>query len=426
VVPSVGILTVARRTTTVLAVAAAATLWQACAGSYGSPRAKVIATSSLGDPSSVCSTTVLGALRDVAARYVYREGVAASQMTATAQHFIVTSIPLRTAVERDDPRAARIAAKALLATGFLTNLRVTRGTRMLADVGGPDSLGSVHGTLPGAGGAPIASFLTSVWSDYRFLAQTESITEGIVALRMSGRSIAGSLALPPGELPADGTIVRNGVEYRYTSFPGKSYPAGRLRVYLLMRAASISRLCGHSPQDTVVNAISRVATLIYANETGGRALAQVHRVQRNKALLQAVARRDPAATRRAIVALLNQHVVRLSVSVGGRVLADVGGPFVLAPRKAALQLDGHTIGTLVLSIQDDLGYLLLARREAGLDVVMRMQNKLVMSSLGPAPPTPSEGSYRYRGRAYRVFTLNATAFPSGPLRITVLIPIPYA
>jgi hypothetical protein len=426
VVPSVRILTVARRATTVLAVAAAATLWQACAGSYRSPRARVIATPSLGEPSSVCSKTVLGALRDVA-MYVYREGVAASEMTATAQHFIVTSIPLRNAVEHDDPRAARIAADALLATGFLTNLRVSRGTRMLADVGGPDSLAPVHGTLLGASGAPIASFLTSVWSDYGFLAQIERITKGIAALRMSGRSIAGSFALPPGELPADGTITRNGVEYRYTSFPGESYPAGRLRVYLLMHAASMSRLCGQRPQDTVVNAISRVATLIYAGETGERALAQVHRVQRNKALLQAVARRDPAATRRAIVGLLNQHIVRLSVSVGGRVLADVGGPFVLAPRKAPLQLDGHTIGTLVLSIQDDLGYLLLARRLAGLDVVMRVQNKLVMSSLGPAPPaTPSEGPYRYRGRAYRVFTLNATAFPSGPLRITVLIPIPYA
>jgi hypothetical protein len=426
VVPSVGILTVARRTTTALAVLVAATLWQACAESYRSPRARVIATPSLRDPSSVCSTTVLGALRDVA-MYVYREGAAPSEMTATAQHFIVTSIPLRKAVEHDDPGAARIAAEAVLATGFFTNLRVSRGSRMLADVGGPDSLAPIHGTLVGASGAPIASFLTSVWSDHGFLAQTESITEGIVALRMGGRSIAGSFALPPGELPTDGTITRNGVEYQYTSFSGESYPAGRLRVYLLMPVASTAHFCGRTAQDTVVNAISHVAALIYTDETGPRALAQVHRVQRNMALLQAVARRDPAATRRAIVGLLNQHVVRLSVSADGHVVADVGGPFVLAPRNAALRLGGHTIGTVVLSIQDDLGYLLLAHRLARLDVVMRIRNKLVMSSLGPAPPpAPSEGSYRYRGRAYRVFTLNATAFPSGPLRITVLIPIPYS
>jgi len=52
---------------------------------------------------------------------------------------------------------------------------------------------------------------------------------------------------------------------------------------------------------------------------------------------------------------------------------------------------------------------------------------LVKNSLGPSPgAVPSSGSYRYRGRTYRAFTLHAEAFPSGPLRIVVLIPIPYS
>jgi hypothetical protein len=31
-----------------------------------------------------------------------------------------------------------------------------------------------------------------------------------------------------------------------------------------------------------------------------------------------------------------------------------------------------------------------------------------------------------RGKSYRAYTFDAKAFPSGPLRITVLIPLPYS
>jgi hypothetical protein len=170
-----------------------------------------------------------------------------------------------------------------------------------------------------------------------------------------------------------------------------------------------------------------VAKLIYAGETGRRALLQVRRVQHDPQLLSAVARRDPAATRTAIEGLLNQHIVRLRVSTGATLLADVGGPFVLGPVDAPLRLGGRTIGSFVLSIQDDEGYLRLARRLAGLKVLMYMGPRLVKNSLGPAPGTaPASGSYRYRGHSFRVFTLHARAFPSGPLRIQVLVPIPYS
>jgi hypothetical protein len=52
--------------------------------------------------------------------------------------------------------------------------------------------------------------------------------------------------------------------------------------------------------------------------------------------------------------------------------------------------------------------------------------RLVKNSLGPSPGNvPASGSYSYRGRPYRVFTVNAEAFPSGPLTIRVLVPLPY-
>ena len=208
-----------------------------------------------------------------------------------------------------------------------------------------------------------------------------------------------------------------------------------MRIYLVKPLSAIERLCGASPQDTLVNTLSRVAHLIYEGESGPRTLVQVRRVQRDKPLLQAVARRDPVATREAVAALLHHHIVRLRVSGGGSLLSDLGGPFVLAPVRARLRLAGHPIGSFLLSIQDDEGYLRLAGRLAGLDVLMYVNGaggpaskpRLVKNSLGPAPgAVPGSGSYSYRGRSFRVFTLHARAFPAGPLTIRVLVPIPYS
>jgi hypothetical protein len=372
-----------------------------------------------------CAATVLEALGHVAMR-VYREGVS-SERTGAALHFTKASIPLRQAVERDDPAGTRVAAEALIATGFMTSLRVSRGSRVLADVGAREALAPLRGTLTGAGGAAIGSFVTSVWTDEGLLAETQGIAESVVALRANGRSIAHSFSWPAGELPATGTLTQKGVAYRYTSYPAEAYPSGPLRLYLLRPIHSTGGLCGASAQDTLVNTLSRVARLIYDGETGGRAEVQVRRAQHDPGLLGAVARRDPSAARQAVARLLNQHIVRLRVSTGGGVLADVGGPYVLAPVGSTLSSGGRTIGSLVLSIQDDEGYLRLAKRLAGLDVLMYMNGRLVKNSLGETPgAVPRSGLLHARGRTFRVFTLDAQAFPAGPLRIAVLIPIPYS
>jgi hypothetical protein len=200
---------------------------------------------------------------------------------------------------------------------------------------------------------------------------------------------------------------------------------------------STARICGATSQDTLVNTLGRVAALIYAGEGGPHALIQVHNAQQNSALLQAVAERNPVAARKAVVGVVydHSHIVRLRVSAGGHLLADVGGPYVLAPVSAPLRLHGKRIGELELSIQDDEGYLRLAKRLVGLDVLMYMNPDsphptLVKNSLGPGvgglSSVPTSGLYHYRGHTFRVFTLDARSFPAGPLRIAVLIPIPYS
>jgi hypothetical protein len=422
-VDRVGMPSIATRAT--FAVAMIAALGGCGSGLKSDASASLAADASTPSTPGTCTATVLEVLGHIA-KHVYHEGIA-SERTRSAVRTIKASIPLREAVEQGDARAARAAAEALVAGGHLTNLRVTHGGALLADVGSPGAVTPLRGTLTSAAGAPIGIFVTSVWADGGLVAETNGIAESSTVLRANGRTIAGSFALPPRELPARGTLTVKGVDYRYTSFPGEAYPSGSLRVYLFRPVSSTAHLCGSTEQDTAVNTLSRVATLIYAGEAGRRTLPQVRRVQHDQALLAAVARRDPAATRQAIVGLLNQHIVRLRVSTSGGLLSDVGGPFVLAPVRAGLRLGERTIGTFVLSVQDDEGYLRLSHRLAGLNVLMYMGSRLVKNSLGPAPgAVPEHGPLVYRGHTFRAFTFKAKAFPSGPLRITVLIPIPYS
>jgi hypothetical protein len=415
----------------VLALAALATLAAVLALTgcgAGLPREEASADVDASAPGS-CGASVLGALGHVAMR-VYREGVL-SERTASAAHMIEGSAALRSAVEAGDAGRARAAAKALIATGHLTDLRVVRAGKVLVELGGP-ALAPLHGTLPGANKRPIADYVTSVWSAGGVVAETNGIAEATTVIRSARsasdtRTVAGSFPLPASPLPAQGTLTKDGVAYQFTSYAAKAYPDGApLRVYLLRTIESLKPLCGASEQDTVVNTISRIAHLIYDGEAGRRTDEQIRRVQANGALLGAVARRDPKATRAAVEALLHQHIVRLRVSAGGRLLADVGGPYVLAPVTAPLRKGGHTIGSFTLSIQDDEGYKRLANRLAGLDVLMYMGPKLVKSTVGYSPgPVPASGALTLHGRSYRAYTFRAEAFPSGALRITVLIPMPY-
>ncbi|HEV7584685.1 MAG TPA: hypothetical protein VGO14_02790 [Solirubrobacteraceae bacterium] len=413
----------------VLAAIAVSILLGGCgkgAGSGSVAQTAVVAGAPAGH--TTCAQTVLDVLGRVARR-IYRQGVS-SERTASAAHLIAASGGLREAVERGDAVETRAAARALIAGGHMTNLRVMRGATVLADLGGP-AVTPLRGVLRGVNGQAIGSYVTSVWSDEGLLAETNGVTGGRLALRVGGRSVGGSLALPPGRLPAEGTLTFAGRRYQYTSFGATQYPAGHLRVYLLKPLSATASLCGATPEDTVVNTLSRVANLIYAGEGGRRTLPQVQRVQQDQTLLQAVAARDARATKAAIEALLTEHIVRLRVSTGAGLLSDVGGPFVLAPVSAPLTLGGRNIARIVLSIQDDEGYLRLTKRLVGLRVLMYMHGgsgpQLVKNSLGPSPgAVPASGSYEYRGQRFRVFTVNARAFPSGPLTIRVLVPLPYS
>ena len=381
-----------------------------------------------------CPQTVMSTLTSVLGR-VYREGLS-SERTLSAEHMIERSEALRTAIEAANPAAARAAAKGLIATGHMTNLQVTTASgRRLVDLGGA-ALTPLHGSIKGASGKRIATYSTTVWSDHGFISEATGLAQGLVALRAGGRSIGGSLDLPPGPLADEGTLTRRGVVYQYDSLDAAAYPSGTpVQIYLLKTIPATEAFCGSSAEETQLNVLERLANQIYDGERGPRTLVQVRRVQRNQAFLEAVAAQDPAAVRKASEALLHHHLVRLRVSSPSRLLGDLGGPYVLAPIHADLRLHGRRIGSIVISIQDDEGYLRLTDRLIGLRVLMYMKGaggrtQLVKNSLGPGvgalQTVPARGSYVYKGKRFRVFTVDAEAFPSGPLTIRVLVPTPYS
>ena len=95
---------------------------------------------------------------------------------------------------------------------------------------------------------------------------------------------------------------------------------------------------------------------------------------------------------------------------------------MLAPVRAPLRAGAKTIGNVVLSIQDDFGYLLLAQRLAGLKVVMYSRSgppQVVMRSFQVALDAHACSKARSVIRATTTACSRYTPKRSvGPLRIS--------
>jgi hypothetical protein len=80
------------------------------------------------------------------------------------------------------------------------------------------------------------------------------------------------------------------------------------------------------------------------------------------------------------------------------------------------------IGSFEMAIQDDAGYLKLAHLFTGAEVLMRTGGRQVMGTLNPGPTSvPDRGSVTYGGRSYQAYSFTGEAFPSGALRISLLL-----
>ncbi len=224
-------------------------------------------------------------------------------------------------------------------------------------------------------------------------------------------------------MPDSGTLSYGGQAYQAASLAGTAYPTGAVRIALLVPSREIS--CPASTAQARVETLGHVGENIYEEEhESADVTATLRTLERAPFFGRAVAEGSVAATRAAIERFFAEHlhVVRVRVMISGRLLVDVGGPYALAPVHGTLRLHGRVVGQFEMAIQDDAGYLKLARLFTGAQVLMRVPGRQVMGTLSPGPATvPDRGNVTYGGRSYEAYSFVGEAFPSGPLRISLLI-----
>jgi hypothetical protein len=398
----------------------------ACGSSGGGAGSSHGGAAAAGGPQHRCVAFAARTLGEVAKR-IYRQaahgrGVAEAVARVRRSHALVA------AISSNDADTAHSELDALLANQ-IARIEIRKAARVFASAGAGPAIAPVKGAIPGTD----ASFLLSVQADSSYMNVTRQVTGAEVAL-LSGRgsggkrlaaTLAGGL---PAQIPRRGTIEYQNKKYATFSLSGSVYPTGALRIVLLVGPAGLR--CAGSAAQTRVATLGAVGERIYAEEAHSPyVLATLRHIEADPDLQRAVARRDVTATRAAIIGLFaaHIHVVRVRVNVSEpsgaqRFFYDLGGPYVLAPVHGTLRSAGKLVGHFSFAIQDDAGYMKLANRFTGADVLMRTGSQQVMGTLSPGPArVPDRGAVSYRGRTYQAYSFSGEAFPSGPLRISLLI-----
>ncbi|MFI4991131.1 MAG: hypothetical protein ACHQHO_09515 [Solirubrobacterales bacterium] len=377
-----------------------------------------------------CAAAVAATIGRVGTR-IY-DAASSGTIVGQAVRRVRSSSVLAAAVSSGDKAAAEHAVRGLLA-GQIVRIQVFGRRRLLASAGSTPAIAPVHGSIPGTHG----TFVLSTQAADSYLHVTRQVTGAEIAL-LSGASPGGSsthvlaatlAGLAPQRVPHSGKVDLHGKRYEVFSLAGSTYPSGRLRIALIVPTRSIR--CPQAAAQTSVQTLGQVGERIYQEEAGSPYVhATLRHIEADPSFRRAIVARDTKAIRAAIVGLFGAHihVVRVrayAVQPSGaqRLLYDLGGPYVLAPVHGTVRSAGKLVGRFSFAIQDDAGYLRLARLFTGAEVLMRVGSAQVMGTLAPGPASvPDRGAVVYRGKTYEAYSFSGEAFPSGPLRISLLIP----
>jgi hypothetical protein len=370
-----------------------------------------------------CADAVARAFGAIA-EHVYHE-LSGGRIALPAAERVASSLALLDAVEAKNPRAAKAALEPLL-RGQLVRVRVSVAGHTFVEYGSANAIAPVSTPLKDAEGRTIGTVTAAEEGVFGYAGTLYAITEAQVFARSGGRALGGSSHPGPSSIPNKGEMTYDGRRYAVYSFPGTGFPTAKLRTFVLAPIPPASA-CARTPAETAADAIGATAVRIYRQEQSGAATrAVVNDFENSRSFQEAVASDDPVATRAAIVAFFEGtlHVVRVRATLGEKLVADVGGPHVLAPIRGDVR-DGHgrIVGHFLLSVQDDLGYAILAQRFAGVQVFLSQDKQLLLGSVSPAPSSiPKRGEVLYGGVPYYAYSFMAEAFPKGELEVSLLIP----
>ncbi|HXC23755.1 MAG TPA: hypothetical protein VNU28_04145 [Solirubrobacteraceae bacterium] len=370
-----------------------------------------------------CAEAVARALGTIA-EHVYHE-LSGGRIALPAAERVASSPALLAAIQAKDPAAAKKALGPLL-RGQLVRLHVSVAGRTFVEYGSANGIAPVSTPLKDVEGRTIGTVTAAEEGVFGYAGTLYAITEAQVFARSGGRSLGGSSSPGPSAIPDKGEISYKGRRYAVYSFPGAGFPQKKLRVFVLAPVPPGST-CASTPAETATNAIGETAKRIYREEQSGAATRAVVRdFENSRPFQEAVARDNPTATRAAIVKFFEGtlHVVRVRATLGEKLVADVGGPHVLAPIRGDVRnAHGGVVGHFLLSVQDDLGYVILAQRFTGVQVFLYERKLLLLGSASPAPLSiPRQGEVLLDGTRYHAYSFTAEAFPKGSLEVSLLIP----
>jgi hypothetical protein len=410
-----------RRRALLLAVPAVLALAFTSCGTSARSASATLPTVPLASPQ--CADAVARALGTIS-EHVYRE-LSGGRIALPAAERVAGSRALLAAIQAKDPAAARKALAPLL-RGQLVRVRVSLAGRTFVEYGSANGIAPVSTPLKDLEGRPIGTVTAAEEGVFGYAGTLYAITEAQVFARSGGHSLGGSSSPGPSSIPDKGEITYKAKRYAVYSFPGTGFPRKKLRVFVLAPVPPAST-CPPTSAETAIDAIGETVKRIYREEQSGAATrAVVHDFENSRPFQEAVATDNPTATRAAIVKFFEGtlHVVRVRATLGEKLVADVGGPHVLAPIRGDVRnAHGRVVGHFLLSVQDDLGYVILAQRFAGVQAFLYEDKQLLLGSASPAPLSiPKHGEMLFDGISYHTYSFTAEAFPKGPLEVSLLIP----
>lgn len=174
-----------------------------------------------------------------------------------------------------------------------------------------------------------------------------------------------------------------------------------------------------------------VAKRVYVNEVnGGRVHTDLRLVAADQVLLSDLGSGDlVAAQAEAQFKMMSNaiaHITRVSIIRGPRVLVNAvwnsNGSFVVAPLQQPLRVRGRTIGTLLVSVQDIVGYIKLIHKFTGAQAIVRGVSGQVRTSLPAAADVslPSSGHVTIAARRYLVGSFQVSGWGNEALTVWVL------
>ena len=190
--------------------------------------------------------------------------------------------------------------------------------------------------------------------------------------------------------------------------------------------------CGAATQARVASDYQSATFAIYKGELHGPEVQlDAKHVLASTALVRSLAAGDTAGVTAAVAKIVYHrvwHIVRLRVlAISGKLVADIGGPSVLAPVRGEISYRGRAVGSYVMSVQDDVGYAKLVSRYTGLPVELYDRSGPLAGESFPAAEVPSQlpragSSLTVNGVRYLARVYGVNAFPTGRAKVLLAVP----